>query len=148
MISSIFILIFSAVLFVYWFRYTCLLMLRSKTAQDYSARVVAANQLSYPSVELRLSEDGWDGELGQLMSSLKRDYRLLSYLLKHAADLQVGGSTVEQSMLMIDFRIMQGCCKAARYISPALSKAALREMAQVLNNFANTMGERVAGTAE
>lgn len=148
MISSIFILIFSAVLFVYWFRYTCVLMLRSKTAQDYSARVVAANQLSYPSVELRLSEEGWDGEMGQLMLSLKRDYRLLSYLLKHAADLEVGGSTLEQSMLMIDFRIMQVWCKATHYFSPALSKAALLEMSQVLHNFANTMGERVAGTVE
>ena len=148
MISSIFILIFSAVLFVYWFRYTCVLMLRSKTPQDYSARVVEANHLSYPSVELRLSGDGWDGEFGQLMFSLKRDYRLLSYLLKHAAGLQLGGSTLEQSMLMIDFRIMQWSCKATRYFSPALSKAALREMTQVLHNFANTMGERVAGTAE
>jgi hypothetical protein len=148
MISSIFILVFSAILFVYWFRYTCVLMLQSKTAQDYSARVVEANQLSYPSVEFRLSEADWDRDLGELVSSLKRDYRLLSYLLKHAAGLEVGGSTLEQRMLMIDFRIMQSWCKASRYFSPALSRAALREMAQVLHNFANTMGERVACTTD
>lgn len=148
MISSIFILVFSAVLFVYWFRYTCVLMLRSKTPLDYSARVVEANQLSYPSVELRLSEEGWDRELGQLVLSLKRDYRLLSYLLKHAAGMEFGGSTLEQSMLRIDFRIMQWWCKASRFVSPALSKAALREMAQVLHNFANTMGERVVSAAD
>lgn len=148
MISSIFILVFSAVLFVYWFRYTCVLMLRSKTPQDYSARVVEANQLSYPSVESRLNEADWDRELGQLVFSLKRDYRLLSYLLKHASGVEVGGSTLEQRMLMIDFRIMQSWCKVSRYLSPALSRAALREMAQVLHNFANTMGERVAATTD
>jgi hypothetical protein len=148
MIASIFILIFSAVLFVYWFRYTCVLILRSKTPHDYSARIVEVNQLSYPGVELRLSEDDWDRELGQSLLSLKRDYRLLSFLLKHAAGLEFGGSNVEQSMLMIDFRIMQAWCKVSRYFSPALSRAALQEMAQVLHNFANAMGERVANTVE
>jgi len=148
MISSIFILVFSGILFVYWFRYTCLLMLRSKTPEDYAARVVEANQLSYPSVELRLGEDGWDQELGQLLYSLKRDYRVLSYLLKHAASVEVGGSTLEQRMLMIDFKIMQWWCKLSQYFSPSLSRAAVQEMAQVLHNLANAMGERVASTAE
>ncbi len=148
MISSIFILVFSVVLFVYWFRYTCVLMLRSKSPRDYAARVVEANQLSYPSVELRLSEEGWDNEMGQLLFSLKRDYRLLSYLLQHGADINVGGSTLEQRMLMIDFKIMQVWCMVSRCLSPVLSRAALREMAQVLDNFANAMGERVASTAD
>jgi len=34
MIASILIIIFSAVLFIYWFRYTCLLILSTKTAKD------------------------------------------------------------------------------------------------------------------
>jgi len=148
MISSIFILIFSGILFVYWFRYTCLLMLRAKTPEDYAARVVEANQLSYPSVELRLGEDGWAQELGQLLYSLKRDYRVLSYLLKHAASVDVGGSTLEQRMLMIDFKIMQWWCRLSQYFSPELSRAAVQEMAQVLHNLANAMGERVASTVE
>jgi hypothetical protein len=143
MISSIFILIFSVVLFVYWFRYTCILILRSKTPQDYSEQVVAANQLSYPAVDERLRGAMSSAELGTLVTSLQRDYRLLSYLLRHAAGVEVGGLTLEQRMLMVDFRIMQLWYAVTRRFAAGQAREALQEMAQVLHNFANAMGERV-----
>ena len=144
MVSSIFIIIFSAVLFVYWFRYTCVLILRSKTPQDYSDQVVAANQLSYPAVEEQLRGAQSSAEFDTLVGSLQRDYRLLSYLLSHAAGMDIGGCTLEQRMLMIDFRIMQVWYAVTRRCAVGQAREALQEMAQVLHNLANAMGERAA----
>jgi hypothetical protein len=78
------------------------------------------------------------------VASLQRDYRLLSYLLRHAAGVEVGGYTLEQRMLMADFKIMQLWYAVTRRCATGQAREALREMAQVLNNFANAMGERVA----
>jgi hypothetical protein len=144
MMSSIFIIIFSAVLFLYWFRYTCVLILRSKTPQDYSEQVVAANQLSYPAVEEQLRGVGSNAEFDTLVASLQRDYRLLSYLLSHAAGMEMGGYTLEQRMLMIDFKVMQVWYAVTRRCAVRQSREALQEMAQVLHNLANAMGERAA----
>ena len=46
MIFNIGVSVISLALLVYWFRYTCLLLLRTKPVRDYSKQVVAANQLA------------------------------------------------------------------------------------------------------
>ncbi len=48
MIASLLIIVVSTVLLIYWFRYTCLLMLRTQTARDYASGLAAANRLMYP----------------------------------------------------------------------------------------------------
>lgn len=48
MIGSILVLTVSLILFLYWFRYTCLLILSAKPAKDYSGQVAQVNQLSFP----------------------------------------------------------------------------------------------------
>ena len=63
MAVSDFILVFSSILFVYWFRYTCLLILNTKTAQDFARQVAATNQLSFPDVQRHID----DGEGGRLV---------------------------------------------------------------------------------
>jgi len=141
-ISSILIIAFSAVLLVYWFRYTCLLILKTRTTRDYASSVVAANDLSFHEIQERL-RDGV-AELDPLQKSLERDYRLLSYLLTHTAGFEVGGITVEQRMLLLDFRLMKLWYGLTRRIAVPQARAALEEMSQVLGQLANAMGERAA----
>ncbi len=147
MISSLLIIAVSAVLFVYWFRYTSLLILRTKTAEDYTAEVASANNLCFPHVQDRLRADsaaaGWDS----LEESLARDYRLLTYLFRHAADFQVGGCPIEQRVLMIDFRLMQVWYKMTRRFAAPRAKQALEEMSQILGYLANEMGQRSAAVS-
>lgn len=147
MISSILIIAFSLVLMVYWFRYTCLLILRTRTSADYAAPVIAANNLRFPEVQERLAEESGLQDLGPLHESLRRDYRLLTYLLRHAAGFQLRGITVEQRMLMIDFKVMQVWYALTKKFGGAQAGKALEEMSHILNHFANAMGERAASAS-
>src|ERR1035438_8003276 len=85
----------SVALFGYWFRYTCLLILSTKTAQDYAAQVATANQLGF--LEVRAQLQAASTNLDGLCASLDRDYSVLSGLLKHAGSLEQ--SALEKRML-------------------------------------------------
>jgi hypothetical protein len=144
MIASIVIIAFSLVLFVYWFRYTCLLILSTKTTRDYAGQVAVANQLNFVDIQSELESGPAPAQYNSLVRSLDRDFRMLTYLLRHAGDLQVGGCAVEQHMLMIDYRIMKVWYSLTRSVSNSQARAALEEMSQIVAHFANAVGERVA----
>jgi hypothetical protein len=144
MVSSVLIILVSAVLLGYWFRYTCLLILNTKGAKDYSAEVAAANDLSFPYVVGRLKQGE---ELGALHEMLSQDYRLLSYLLRHTMSYQAGGLTIEQRLLSLDFQLMRAWYGITRPFSASHAQRALEEMSQVVAHFANAMGERSAESA-
>jgi len=99
-------------------------MLRSKSPRDYARPVVEASQLSYRSVVASLSEEGREKEMGQSLLSMKRNYHFLSALIRHAAGFELGGSTLERRMLIVDFRIMQWWCSVSRFYSLALCRTA------------------------
>ena len=147
MISSVLIIAFSVVLLGYWFRYTCLLILKTKTSKDYSAAVVQANNLTFPQAHEKLLQENRFKELDALHQSLARDYQLLTYLLEHTAGFQAGGFPVEQRMLALDFKLMQCCYALTRRFSAAPARRALDEMSQILSHFANAMGERAAAAS-
>src|SRR5580692_12831665 len=99
MIASVLIIAFSLVLFVYWFRYSCLLLLR----RNADAPAAAADRFNYVTVQQGLKA-GLD--LDPLRQSLDRDYRLLTYLLDHAAGLEL--ESLEYRLLVLDYKMMQG----------------------------------------
>jgi hypothetical protein len=149
--ASIFIIVVSVFLFVYWFRYTCVLILSEKNTKDYAQQIAIANQLTFLEARNRLSLD--DGipqssnvaaTLDSLHRSLDRDYRLLTYLLQHAENYYPGGQSLEQHLLRLDYQIMRWGYWLLRGLSKPLACATLRERASILSHFANEMGERVA----
>jgi hypothetical protein len=144
-IATVIITASSALLFAYWFRYTCLLILNAKTTQDFAGAVVAANQLSFQTVQSELQTGGAD--LSRLHESLNRDYALLTYLIGHAAGAQ-GEIALEDRILQLNYRLMGAWCRMIRPISATAARNALEEMSQVVAHFANVMGERsMAGAA-
>lgn len=146
MIVSILIIAVSAVLFLYWFRYTCVLILNTQTSKDFSREVATANQLSFVGIEGQLQE--LDSQsLDTAQRSLERDYAVVSSLLRQAADLQVGGDSLEELMLRIDFRLMKSWYGLSRRFSEVLSRSAVEEMSRIVGHFANTLGERAVDTA-
>ena len=147
MIASLAILVISAFLFVYWFRYTCIWILGGKAARGFAAGIAEANQLSFPSIQERLRAETGMSDLDTLRAALERDYRIVSYLLRHGAELQVGGESLEHIMLRADYRIMTGIFWVSRMFGAPQAVNALREMTQIVDYFANAMGERVAVTA-
>ena len=147
MLASILIMAVSAALLLYWFRYTCLLILRTRTAKDYAADLAAINGLTFPGVQETALGAASADELSVIERSLDRDYRLLTYLLKQTSDLHVGGLTIEQRMLILDYRLMRLLFTLTQGMAISRARAAVMEMTDVLSHLANAMGERVQATS-
>ena len=144
--ATVIVTVSSALLFGYWFRYTCLLILSTKTARDYASEVAAANQLSFPEVQCELRQ-GASGDLDRLHAALERDYAVVTYLLKHAVRDSTERSPLETRMLAVNYRLMGTWFRVSRRFSLAAAHRALEEMSQVVAHFANVMGERAACAA-
>ena len=142
MVVSLIICLISVGLFVYWFRYTCLLILQAQTLRNYETEVAEANRLGYLEVRRSLESCDQVGEMDRLAATLERDYRLLTYLVRHAADLKLGSYTVEERMLAVDYAVMRAWYAIVKRVAPDHARTALREMSQILGHFANTIGER------
>jgi hypothetical protein len=143
MVASILIIVFSVALFIYWFRYTCLLILSARTARDYTRQVADANQLGFLDVQSQLATVA-DLSFDSVHRSLARDYKLITYLLSHAGNLDSEDNGLEQLMLRIDFKLMSVWSALSSRVAPAQARNALVEMSDIISHFANTMGERQA----
>ena len=83
--------------------------------------------------------------LDSLHASLDRDYRVLLYLLEHSTGLEL--PTVEQKLLIFDYRLMQLVYRLLKTSSVGQARQALLEMSDVLGYFSQKMGERAAQTS-
>jgi hypothetical protein len=121
MIETILIATFSLILFVYWFRYSVLLLLREEQVEQ--TREV-------------LRQQHGDLPLDRLHRALNQDYRMLRYLLRHAAGMSL--RPLEHYPLVVDYRMMQVWYR----LTP--NRRALDEMAGVVSYITCKMGERAA----
>src|ERR1700732_2834472 len=96
-ITTVIITASSVLLFGYWFRYTCLLILSAKTTRDFADQEATANQLGFLEAQATLCASA--SNFDQLRDSLDRDYAVLSRLLKHAGDSSSEESSLENRML-------------------------------------------------
>jgi len=135
MIASILILAFSAVLLVYWFRYSCVLLLRN--AAQRAEQPLTDERFSIGFVLERVRTEK---HLDTLERALNRDYHMLTYLLKHAADLEL--ASIENRILILDYRLMRVWYRITRTIAPEQSRKALVEMASVLGAVARQAGQQ------
>ena len=132
----------SVLLFGYWFRYTCLLILSAKTTRDFAAEIATANQLGFLQVQSQLRESA--ANMAGLCNALDRDYATLTSLLKEGAE---ASSSMEKRMLAIHYQVTRAWFRASSRFSTAAARRALEEMSMVVAHFANVMGEQAAGAA-
>lgn len=140
-IVTLVITVSSALLFGYWFRYTCLLILSATTTRDYAADIATANQLSFLQVQTQLRDQN-PADLDRLQASLDRDLAVVTYLIQHASGQGEWG--MEDRMLQLNYRLMSAWCSLSRRFSPNAARHALDEMSMIVSHFANAMGERAA----
>src|SRR5260370_29166305 len=145
-VSAIMIVI-STGLLIYWFRYSCRLILNAKPAHDYTEQVAAANELRFLDIQQDLPYVRGRRQLDNLQKSLERDYRVLSFLLRHTAALHAETDFLEQNMLMLHFNLMRAYYALICAISQSKGRRAIQEMVKVVSHFANCMGERAASAA-
>lgn len=144
MLVSILIIGFSIVLVVYWFRYSCILLFRNSREAVAAASVANADpRFTFSQVRLHLENNQ---EMDPLQRSLDRDFQLLKYLVEHAAGLRF--ESIEDRLLMIDYKVMQWWYRFARIVAPQQARAALIEMSTVLAILVSHMCERAGVTAE
>lgn len=143
MAISIIIIVISTALFVYWFRYACVLILRTRATRDYSQQVAEVNSLSFVTAQEQLTSSiGREEAYDKLHQSLDRDYRVVSYLLRHAGTQ--GGRSLEEHMLRMDYQFMRACYFLTRPFSQSSARRVLIERASIISHLANAMGERVS----
>jgi hypothetical protein len=145
LVATVIITVSSVLLFGYWFRYTCLLILSAKTARDFAGEVATANQLGFPEVQSQLR--GHVADLGRLCDALDRDYAVLSKLMQQAGSSSAEGSFIEERMLAINYNLTRAWYRVSRHVSAAAARQALEEMSMMVAHFANVMGEQAAGAA-
>ena len=141
---SIIIIVVSTVLFVYWFRYTCVLILRTRDVRKYAHQVAQINHLTFVEAQKKLASQAVPPleSFDSFHQSLDRDYRVVSYLLRHAGTQN--GESIEEHMLRLDYHMMRICYFLAKPFSRQSARQALIERASIISHLANAMGERVA----
>ena len=137
LIVTVLITVSSALLFGYWFRYTCLLILSARTTRDYAADIAQANQLNFLQVQAELR--GQPTQLDRLQASLDRDYAVINGLIRSS-----GEWGMEDRMLQLNYRLMGAWCAISRRFSADMGRQALDEMSTIIAHFANGIGERAA----
>lgn len=136
MIAGTFIIAISVVLLAYWLRYSCVLLLRS--AKERAAMSLSIDdRFNVSSVIQRLQTEP---ELGALERELERDYHVMTYLIQHAADLEL--ASIENRLLILNYRMMRTWSRMTRSMAPTQSRRALGEMASVLSVLVGQMGEQ------
>jgi hypothetical protein len=134
MVSGVFIIAISVVLLVYWLRYSCVMLLRG--AQERSAMfTVADERFSTFSVLERLKTEA---DLAPLERALECDYRVLTYIIEHATNLEL--ASIENKLLVLDYQLMRLWSRHTRTLAPQQSRKALSEMASVLRVLVGQMG--------
>jgi hypothetical protein len=114
-------------------------LLRRGTEQT----AAAADRFNYASVQQGLKTGM---ELDPLHRSLDRDYRVLTYLMKHAAGLEP--EQLEYRLLVLDYKVMQGWYRLTKSAAPRQARRALGEMADVLSVLVGRIGEQTGVRTE
>jgi hypothetical protein len=141
MLTALLIIAFSVVMLVYWFRYSCILVLRTQAESLRGAVVEGAYNAAGMQERLLHST-----ELDPLHSELARDYQVLTYLIEHAAGLEL--ATFENRLLVWDYRMMQMVYRVTRTAAPKQARQALSEMAEVLGILGHQLRERAGVASE
>jgi uncharacterized protein YjiS (DUF1127 family) len=135
MVTSFFIIAISVVLLVYWLRYSCVMLLHD--AQERSAMLTGGDErFSASSVLERLKTEA---DLAPLERELDGDYRVVTYIIEHATDLEL--ASIENKLLVFDYQLMRLWSRLTRSLAPRQSRQALSEMASVLSALAGQMGQ-------
>jgi hypothetical protein len=119
-------------MFLYWLRYTCLLVLEMVPPQDHRDAVIAAHDL----VSIDQVNAAGETSIGDLHRLLDRDYQTLQDLLSRCP---IAGS-VEHRLLVLDYKIMKLWSSVVQPLHPGAARRATREMAKVLDYFAAEVG--------
>ena len=138
------IIILSVAMFVYWFRYSCVLILQSSWSEELARVVAVQNGLSFGSVEESLARADTAQSMDRVKDLLDRDLARVLGLLSNCPGVQETGQSLECRMLMLDYRLMKAWFAVTRSTAGPKAQDALREMALVVGYLAGECGDHLA----
>ncbi len=147
MMAVLLILTFSGALFIYWFRYCCILILQTRSTQP-AAEVQHASSLGlkFPGVRAALDQPLLGtGVLDELNSSLIRDFDILGPLL---ASSPASVDPLMRWMLVLDYWLLRLWYRATRRLARSCAQAALHEISLILGFFAGAIAPPALRRAE
>ena len=140
MIASILIILISFILLIYWFRYSCILLLQGHAKQPVT--VVSEDGFHFRAVQERV---GVEPEMDPLHLALQRDYRVIAYLLQHAPGLEL--SSFEDKLLLWDYQVMRLWYWLTKTAAPQQARQALSEMASILTVLGDKIDQRAGASS-
>ena len=146
MITSIVIIILSLALFLYWFRYSCLLILESRLNEE-EAQIRVGND-SQENIDAH-----WDQQLAQASSlsdlqqvrhALNQDLRLIQDLAQRQDGEQTAAPSLESRLLVIDYHLLQISVAFTQFLGVPKALSAVREMSRIVGYLAAESGVNLA----
>lgn len=141
MLTAFLIIAFSLVMLLYWFRYSCILILRNQLESKEKSH--APSRFDSAAIQARLRDTA---ELDPLHRELARDYKVLTYLLEHAAGLEL--ASFEHKLLIWDCRMMELIYRITRTAAPNQARKALSEMAEILGVLGQHLQDQAGPASE
>src|SRR3970040_1170400 len=141
---SVFVLVSSGLLLLFWLRSAAQYHLRQRFEQAYSAEVAEPTHLEYLPIRKALAEYPEEiADYAGLLTTLERDYEALTYLLRNAATVHVGRYSRTERLLIMDFQLLRLWVRLKRLRGGPSWRSGLREMATILEYFGNVVGHRL-----
>lgn len=141
MFVSALILVLSTALFFFYLQATCQRILRQQFDREYFLSIVKANRLEFPAVRRTLEDFNAPVDYPRLRTILECDFQALTYLLKHAGNVNQRYS-LEERLLMVYFRLVFASLIARHWLRVRENPAILK-LTAILQYFANMVGQRV-----
>ena len=136
MLASVLIIVLCSGLLIYWFRYSCILLLRNCTEQLGAVNPGLQGTFQYTEIQNRLRSEA----LQTLHAALQRDYQVLTYLVRHASGVKL--ENFEEKLLAWDYKLMRVWYSVTKTAAPDQAREALCEMASVIAILSSRIGQR------
>ncbi len=136
------ILIVSTGMFLFYIHAICQRILRREFDKDYYLAIVNANRLEFPAVRRAAEALEAPMDYVRVRLTLRCDYLALTYLLKHAVNVN-RRYTRQEWLLVVYFRtilLLLGLCHKLG----VGERSALLNLVAILQYFANVIGQRVS----
>jgi len=140
MIAVCCISLLTVAMLVGWFRYSCRLLLRTRTSKDFADHVARASQLALPDVQARLDAADEPQDLIACREALERDYHVVRNLVQRACGNRVPLSAQESTLLHVDYELLHLWDRISCRWLGRPSRFALREISCIVRFFANAAG--------
>ncbi len=143
MFASVLIIVLCSALLAYWFRFSCILLLRNSAEEVSVTSPAMQGTFQRAAIQEGLQNNA---PLDPLHKLLTRDYEVLTYLVRHSSRVKL--ESFEERLLVWDYKVMQFWFGLTKTAAPEQAREALREMATVLTVLSGRIGQRAGVAAE